>query len=121
MNQDLKKLLALLCACVALAGVILVSNNGLTLQGLVHGQAQPVVTLLEQPAAGALQVTGETALQALVLYSPGREDSVQYEKNIRLALKHLRIGAQSLELDRTQTVSYTDYDLVILADRKSVV
>lgn len=115
MNQDLKKLLALLCACVALAGVILVSNNGLTLQGLVHGQAQPVVTLLEQPAAGALQVTGETALQALVLYSPGREDSVQYEKNIRLALKHLRIGAQSLELDRTQTVSYTDYDLVILA------
>ena len=50
-----------------------------------------------------------------MLYSPGREDSLGYEKNIRLALEHLRIRADSLDLTRTQSVSYTDYDMVILA------
>lgn len=115
MNRDRKKLTALLCLCVAFAVVILISNNGLTLQGLVRRPAVQAVTLLEEPVTAALQVTQDTTPRALVLYSPGREDSLGYEKNIRLALEHLRIRADSLDLTRTQSVSYTDYDMVILA------
>lgn len=60
MNRDRKKLTALLCLCVAFAVVILISNNGLTLQGLVRRPAVQAVTLLEEPVTAALQVTQDT-------------------------------------------------------------
>lgn len=113
MNNDLKKITALVCACLVFAGVILLGNSGLTLSG--YGGAVPAVASLDVPADTPLQITGDTRPRALVLYSPQRPDSVQYETNIRLALEHLCMDAESLDLSRTQSVSYTDYDLVILA------
>lgn len=107
--------MALLCLCVVFAGVILVGNSGWSLQSFALRPASAAVTVLDQPVEAALQVPEKTAPRALVLYSPAHADSVQYEKNVRLALKHLRIDAQTLELTRTETVTFTDYDLVILA------
>ena len=107
--------MALLCLCVGFAAVILVGNSGWSLQSFALRPVAAEVTVLDQPVEAALQVSDQTAPRALVLYSPAHEDSVQYEKNIRPALKHLRIDAQTLELTRTQSVTFTDYDLVILA------
>ncbi len=115
MNRNCQKLMALLGLCVGFAVVILVSNSGITLSGQALQPVSASVSLPDTAAEEPLQVTETTEPRALVLYSPQRQDSVGCEKNIRLALKHLRIEADSLELTRTQSVSYTDYDMVILA------
>lgn len=115
MNRDRKKLTALLCLCVAFAVVILISNNGTALQGLTMRPAAAAVALQAEPSDEPLQITENTNPRALVLYSPGYEDSVGCQKNVCLALQHLCIEAESLELARTQSVSYGDYDMVILA------
>lgn len=115
MNRNRKNLMVLLGVCVAFAVVILISNNGMTLRGLALQPASEAVALVDQADAEPLQVTEATSPRALVLYSPRRQDSVEYEENVRIALEHLRIEADTLELARTQSVSYTDYDMVILA------
>lgn len=115
MNRNCKNLMVLLGVCVAFTVVILISNNGMTLRGLALQPASEAVALVDQADAEPLQVTEATSPRALVLYSPRRQDSVEYEENVRIALKHLRIEADTLELARTQSVSYTDYDMVILA------
>lgn len=115
MNRNCQKLMALLGLCVGFAVVILVSNSGITLSGQALQPVSASVSLPDTAAEEPLQITETTEPRALVLYSPQRQDSVGCEKNIRLALKHLRIAADSLELTRTQSVSYTDYDMVILA------
>ena len=79
MNRDRKKLTALLCLCVAFAVVILISNNGMTLQGLALRPAS-TVSLQKEPSAEPLQITESTTPRALVLYSPQRSDSAGYEK-----------------------------------------
>lgn len=113
MNRDRKKLTALLCLCVAFAVVILISNNGMALQGVALRPA--AVTLQEEPAAEPLQNPESTTPRALVLYSPQRQDSAGYEKNVRIALEHLRIDGESVALSQAQSVRYTDYDLVVIA------
>lgn len=115
MNRNCKNLMVLLGVCVAFAAVILISNNGMTLRGLALQPVSEAVALVDQADAEPLQVTEATSPRALVLYSPRRQDSVEYEENVRIALEHLRIEADTLELARTQSVSYTDYDMVILA------
>ena len=70
MNRDRKKLTALLCLCVAFAVVILISNNGLALQGLVRRPAVQAVTLLEEPVTAALQVTQDTTPRAAGALQP---------------------------------------------------
>ena len=115
MNKTYRKLALLLAGCLGLALLILLSNHGLQLGRWGGDRVRASVTLLDQPAAAALSVTGDTRPRALILYSPGYEASVKYEKNLRIALQHLRIRADSLELSRTESVSYSDYDLVILA------
>ena len=76
MNRDRKKLTALLCLCVAFAVMILISNNGMALQGVALRPA--AVTLQEEPAAEPLQNPESTTPRALVLYSPQRQDSAGY-------------------------------------------
>lgn len=115
MNRNSKKLMVLLGLCVAFAVVILISNNGMTLRGMELRPAAAAVALLDQADSEPLQVTEATEPRALVLYSPQRQDSLNYEENVLIALEHLRIEARTLELSRTQSVSYTDYDMVILA------
>lgn len=115
MDKTYQKLALLLAACLGLSLLILLSNLGLQTGHRGRRAAPAAVTLLQEPAAGALSVTGDTRPRALILYSPGHEASVRYEKNLRIALQHLCIRADSLELARTGTVAYTDYDLVILA------
>ena len=115
MNRNYKKLMVLLGLCVAFSVVLLISSNGMTLRGITLRPASAAVTLAEEAAAEPLQVTESTEPRALVLYSPLRQDSVEYEENVRIALEHLRIQADTLELTRTQSISYSDYDMVILA------
>lgn len=115
MNRNCKKLMALLGLCVAFGVVILISNNGMTLRGQVLQPASAAVTLLDESESEPLQVAEAAVPRALVLYSPQRQDSAAYEKNVRIALEHLRIEADTLDLARTQSVSYPDYDMVILA------
>lgn len=115
MEKTYRKLALLLGACLGLALLILLSNRGVQWGGWGKRSHPAAVTLLDAPVTAALQVTGDTRPRALILYSPGYEASVKYEKNLRIALGHLRIRADSLELGRTEAVRYTDYDLVILA------
>ena len=116
MNKNYKKLTVLLGLCVAFALVILISNNGITLPGLTLRPASAAaVTLLDETSEEPLQVTGFTAPRALVLYSPLHQDSVDYQENILIALEHLHIEADTLELSEVQDPNYPAYDMVILA------
>ncbi len=115
MNTDRNKLTVLLCLCVAFAAAIFVGNSGLTLPGEGALPASAAVPLRDAPSDEALVVTDGETPRALVLYSPGREDSAGLQKNLGIALEHLRLDADCLDLGRTQSVSYDDYDLVILA------
>lgn len=57
----------------------------------------------------------QTEKTALILYSPNEEISEKLKKNTEIVLDQMRIAYDSLELSRTESVSYYDYDMVILA------
>lgn len=115
MDKTYRKLALLLCACLGLSLAVMSGNLGLWPGRRPGRTARAAVTLLEEPAQGALSCTGDTCLRALLLYSPGDAASVRYESDLRRVLEPLRIRADSLALARTGAVQYTDYDLVILA------
>lgn len=125
MDKYYAKLKWILFFCLMGALLVFVANGDRQLirqQTLSSG-----VILNAEETSAPLQTVSTGNRRALILYSPEDSYSVKYEKNLRIALEHLRIDSVSLELNRTESVSYTDYDLVILAssriesDRKSVV
>lgn len=71
--------------------------------------------VLEEEAKETLDIKDTPERRALILYSPQDELSAKYEKNLKTALKHLRFKSTSMELARTESVSYEEYDVVILA------
>ena len=123
MEKYYRKLILLFLFSVGTALLIFLINGN-----WFFGRAMPSDsrTVLAPNSARETSVQAETesvsadwtkagSRNALILYSPNDETSVYYEKNLRVALKHLRIGSQSVALSRTDSVSYPEYDLVIIA------
>ncbi|MDY3920163.1 MAG: DUF2194 domain-containing protein [Candidatus Limivivens sp.] len=116
MDKYYAKLKWILFFCLMGALLVFVANGDRQLirqQTLSSG-----VILNAEETSAPLQTVSTGNRRALILYSPEDSYSVKYEKNLRIALEHLRIDSVSLELNRTESVSYTDYDLVILASSR---
>lgn len=52
---------------------------------------------------------------ALIIYDPEEENSVNYMENLKDTLGYMKRSCETVEVTRTESVSYYNYDLVILA------
>ena len=72
--------------------------------------------VLDQKTSGvSLGTIADSRRTALILYSPGDSVSCYYKDNLIKALEVLRMEWELQSLDHSDSVSYPEYDLVILA------
>lgn len=72
--------------------------------------------VLDQKTSGvSLGTITDSRRTALILYSPGDSVSCYYKDNLIKALEVLRMEWELQSLDHSDSVSYPEYDLVILA------
>lgn len=57
----------------------------------------------------------EAEKPVLLLYSPGRENSEKYTDNLCDTLNYLKWEYEKLDISRTESVSYHDYSMVVIA------
>lgn len=57
----------------------------------------------------------EAEKPVLLLYSPGRENSEKYVNNLCGTLSYLKWEYEKLDISRTESVSYHDYSMVVIA------
>lgn len=114
MKKYYRKLVIIFYICLACSLLIITANGE---QSLKKSVAMPSEVVLDETDKldEKLLVEDDTSYHALILYSPLDEVSEKYERNLKTVLKHLRISSESVELSRADSVSYSDYDLVILA------
>jgi len=75
-----------------------------------------VVVMNKEPEELPEQITYQGEKQkALLLYDPAEEYSVKLKSNTEIVLKHLLMDWDAREISRTEEISYSEYDLVILA------
>lgn len=108
----IKKLMIIIAVCALGACAVLFVNAD---RNLKYADRAPSKVVMAESAKNPVQSVRQVQQSALILYSPNNEMSSKYEKNIRLVLGHLRYGAESLDIGRADTVSYPDYDLVVIA------
>ncbi len=108
----IKKLMIIIAVCALGACAVLFVNAD---RNLKYADRAPSKVVMAESAKNPVQSARQVQQSALILYSPNNEMSSKYEKNIRLVLGHLRYGAESLDIGRADTVSYPDYDLVVIA------
>lgn len=112
MKKYYRKIIWLLIICVMCAWLILITNGEWSLQVSAYKHSKVTMT---DDYGETLNITCDDEQDALILYSPDEEYSVKYKGNLEIVLKHLRVEGTSLEISRTDSVSYQDYDMVILA------
>lgn len=114
MKKYYRKLVIIIYICLACSLLIITANGE---QSLKKGVSMPSEVVLDETDKQdeKLLIKDDTSYHALILYSPSNEISEKYEKNLRTVLKHLCISSESVVLSRADSVSYSDYDLVILA------
>lgn len=113
MNKYYRKLILLIAVCALGALLVIMTNGGKKITILQNRPSE--VVLEEEKNTQMLAVSNETERHALILYEPSDFWSDKYKKNLQIVLEHMRIRSEELELSRSDTVSYQDYDLVILA------
>lgn len=89
-------------------------NNGTLVSETV--QMEDEVTVLAtplNPKDGSTEISSEQT--ALILYSAGNEYSEKLRGNIEKACRWMKIETVALDAFRSDTVSFMDYDMVILA------
>ena len=89
------------------AWLILITNGEWSLQVSAYKHSKVTMT---DDYRETLNITCDDEQDALILYSPDEEYSVKYKGNLEIVLKHLRVEGTSLEISRTDSVSYQDYD-----------
>ena len=117
MKKYIKKLCFLMVVCLVGALLMFWMNRERQME-MAHRKS--VVVMNQEPLMlAASDVENLQKLQtektALILYSPNEEASEQLKKNTEIVLDQMRISYDAVELTRTESVSYDDYDMVILA------
>lgn len=113
MTKYFAKLVWLLLFCLLGAWLIFVTNGEKSLEAAAAIPSRVVLRTTEKEEE--LNITESASPRILVLYSPDSEVSLKYKENLEIALKHLRMQSESVEIDRTDSVSYQDYNGVVLA------
>ena len=114
MKKYYRKLVIIIYICLACSLLIITANGEQSLKKGVSMHSEVVLDETDKQDEKLL-IKDDTSYHALILYSPSNEISEKYEKNLRTVLKHLCISSESVVLSRADSVSYSDYDLVILA------
>lgn len=115
MNRDLKRTLLLVGFCVCFGCLILLANWNFRLgAGSLSRGASPVM-VLDNPPETVLNISAQQQRKALVLFSPGHEDSEKYAHNLYMVLGHMHIAADLLPVAQTGAKDVWDYDIVIMA------
>lgn len=112
MRKYYRRLVIILTVCITFAGFVVYINNGKTSEVSARMPSEVVFDEIDWKSGGA---AAKDARKALVLYSPDDEISVKYRDNIKMVLRHMKMRCEELELSRTESVSYDNYDMVILA------
>ena len=111
----IKKLLIIITVCAVCACAVLFVNAD---RSLKYADRVPSRVVMAENMQDSVKDAEYVQPSALILYSPGNEMSSKYENNIRLVLRHLRYDSESLDIRRADTVSYTDYDLIVITSDK---
>lgn len=107
-----RKLFVYIFAALAVALLLVVVNSG----ALVRSNGQEFDFDRTEPVDTVSQADMEDAeTTALVLCDPEDAQSVKYQDNLERVFGWLCIDALFLPADRKDTVSYQDYDLVMVA------
>lgn len=107
-----RKLFVYIFAALAVALLLVVVNSG----ALVRSNGQEFDFDRTEPVDTVSQAKMEDAeTTVLVLCDPEDAQSVKYRGNLERVFGWLRIDALFLSADRKDTVSYQDYDLVMIA------
>lgn len=102
----------ILMVCITFAGFVVYINNGKTSEVSARMPSEVVFDEIDWKSGST---AAKEARKILVLYSPDDEISVKYRDNIKMVLRHMKMRCEELELSRTESVSYDNYDMVILA------
>lgn len=113
MKAYYRKTIWLLIFCVIGAGLVFMTNGDRKIKASSNIPSKVVMEGGHEADLSSM-VEGDVR-NALILYSPDREYSVKYAENLEKALEHLKIESSTLELSRSESVSYSDYSLVVLA------
>ena len=107
-----RKIYLYLFGALVIALVLLAINSGLFVsksgQDVSFDRAEPI----DSVSADEMDASATTAL---VLYDPDSKDSEKFQDNLERVFGWLRIDARFLSAERKDTVSYQDYDMVMVA------
>lgn len=112
MNKYYRKIYLYIFGAIAIAVVLFAINSGL----LIKSDEQSISFQRSDPVDTVSQADMEaSAISVLVLYDPNTEDSRKYQANLERVFTWLRIDARYLSAERKDSVSYQDYDMVMVA------
>lgn len=107
------KLIFMSVLCLLVAILVILTSGNIKIN-LNSKKASRVVNMPASEAVAAPEGYTESA-PALILYSPGNETSEKYRKNLEDTLTYLKMDYESLDIGRTESVSYRNYSMVLLA------
>lgn len=106
------KIYLYMLAAIAAVLIFLLINSG----ALVKTSAQAVdLALPELTDSLPAEEMAAARPTALVLYDPGSEQSLKYQKNLERVFRWLDMDARFLDARRGDTAFYPEYDLVMVA------
>jgi len=116
MKGYFNRLIIYLIAGVAVTVLLWMINNGTLVSDVVQteNRVNALATPLN-PKDGSTEISSEQ--KALVLYSVGDEYSEKLMKNIIKGCDWMKIKTVALDANRSDTVSFFEYDMVILASQ----
>lgn len=108
------KLIVTSVFCLFMA-ILVVETNGTRQVSLGMERSAVIRTEIESHAIPPKGYQEEKPV--LIIYSPGDAYSVKYRNNLEDMLRYLKWDSESVELERTASVSYYNYRMVILASQ----
>lgn len=106
-------LVSVLCLLVA---VLVILTNGNKRISFASGEVSQVVN--EETGESPKPPEGyDQEKPVLLIYDPQEELSVLYKENIEDTLKYMKRSCETIEISRTESISYRNYEMVILASQ----
>ena len=108
------RLIIYIVAGIVMTILLWMINNGVLVTEAVQTEDEVVIlTTPLNPKDGSTVISSEQ--KALILYSVGNEYSEKLAENIEKACRWMKIETVTLDASRSDTVSFLDYDMVIIA------
>lgn len=114
MKKYYRRIIVIFCVCLLCSFFVVTANGDNSLKKYLES---PSVVIMNDRSDEKLNVNKADNKEALIIYS--KDDySQKYLYNLEIVLKHMLIDFKKIEVNRTDTVSFSDYDLIIIATNK---